>query len=173
MSDTGGPEDPEVAKLREQLAAAERAAELRSELEAAKEELQAINNKIGDASGSDQREEPAATEVVSKGHTAPHASPSEPTDLQLDRERRYTEAKTQGPTIEKASDSKTKKRNRSDNSPKRWVVLALLGAVAGVALLATQPWNSESQEGRGQSDQRGDNERGIEAHEEDGEATDP
>ena len=52
MSDTGGPEDPEVAKLREQLAAAERAAELRSELEAAKEELQAIDNKIGDASGT-------------------------------------------------------------------------------------------------------------------------
>ena len=36
MSDAGGPEDPEVAKLREQLAAAERLAELRAELEAAR-----------------------------------------------------------------------------------------------------------------------------------------
>ena len=46
MSDTGGPEDPEVARLREQLAAAERAAELRAELEAAQAHLQATEDEI-------------------------------------------------------------------------------------------------------------------------------
>ena len=46
MSDTGGPEDPEVEKLREQLEAAERVAELRIEVESARAELDRIENDL-------------------------------------------------------------------------------------------------------------------------------
>jgi len=46
MSDTGGPEDPEVARLREQLAAAERVAELRAKLDAAQSDLNLIEREI-------------------------------------------------------------------------------------------------------------------------------
>ena len=53
MSDTGGPEDPEVARLREQLAAAEREAELLAELESARRELAALTET------SDLRENPS------------------------------------------------------------------------------------------------------------------
>jgi len=53
VSDTGGPEDPEVARLREQLAAAEREAELLAELESAQRELAALTET------SDLRENPS------------------------------------------------------------------------------------------------------------------
>lgn len=46
MSETDGPEDPEVAQLRKQLEAAERAAELRAQREAAQDELTAIDDQI-------------------------------------------------------------------------------------------------------------------------------
>ena len=60
MSDTGGPEDPEIAKLREQLAAAERAAELRAELEAAQADLETTEHEIRAAEGKAHRERLAA-----------------------------------------------------------------------------------------------------------------
>jgi|AACY02.9.fsa_nt_gi hypothetical protein len=44
MSDTGGPEDPEVARLPEQLASAERVAAIRAEIESARDELAALED---------------------------------------------------------------------------------------------------------------------------------
>jgi hypothetical protein len=46
VSDSGGPEDPEVVKLRQQLAAAERAADLRAQLEAVNAEIDQFDSDI-------------------------------------------------------------------------------------------------------------------------------
>lgn len=48
MSDSGGPEDPEVKKLRQQLAAAERAADLRAQLVEARKEVAEVSKLLGE-----------------------------------------------------------------------------------------------------------------------------
>ena len=55
MTDSGGPEDPEVAKLREQLAAAERVAELRAELAAAQADLETTEREISKVESAAER----------------------------------------------------------------------------------------------------------------------
>jgi hypothetical protein len=48
VSDSGGPEDPEVEKLRQQLAAAERAADLRAQLVEARKEVAEVSKLLGE-----------------------------------------------------------------------------------------------------------------------------